>query len=136
MSPAQKNVVPIVLVGAAILFCTKRKNKASAKKIPESGSSYAANSIDKTGVIIRDGKFHVTDWNVWMRTGPHLIKMALKEGDESPENVASNVMRRLFPHHVWPPPKGDPFSQTWLNMVAVVGRAIDRPIQPHFEIVS
>lgn len=135
MLPAQKKIAPLILVGAFFLLSNRKKLK-NKKHIETELKITAANSINQAGVIIQGGKIKVTDWNTWMRVGPHLIKTALKEGNESPEEVTNNVMRRLFPHQSWPPMENDPFFKTWLSMVVIVGRAINNPAQPHFEIVS
>ena len=130
---AAKKTVPFIVLGAIFFVSINKKNKSiktTRKQL------FAANSISNTGIIIKDGKLKVTDWNTWMRVGPHLIKMSLQEGNESPEEVAANVMRRLFPNHSWPSPRNDPFYATWINMVAMIGRAIDSPTQPHFGVVS
>jgi len=90
-----------------------------------------------SGLRIEDGKLVVVDWAAWMRDGPALIGVALEESPDSlAEEVAANVMRRIFPGYPWPPTADDAFHDTWRELLLVVGRAMEQGVKPHLEIVS
>lgn len=129
----------ILATGAVLLLVLSRSRKKSKKKGLEELEELeepAANDASRAGLRVQDGKLKVVDWNEWMKTGPRLIQLSLKEGTESPEEVTANVMRRLFPEHQWPPQEDDAFFSTWNAMVVVVGKSLDAPVRPHLEVVS
>ena len=136
-------VSPIWIVGAgALLVLATSKPRKRRRSVPQLGAGRsrrgAANAApSSSGLRIDDeGKLKIVSWDEWMRKGPAMIHVSLQEGTETPEQVTANVLRRLFPEYSWPPEPGDLRFATWQSMNALVGRALDQPIRPYFEVVS
>lgn len=88
------------------------------------------------GVEIQDGQLVLEDWNVWMEAAAKYLRVTLEEGSRDPNEICTNLFRRMFPQHAWPPPPDSVMAARWQQMVAAIGRTIERPFKPHFEIVS
>ena len=67
---------------------------------------------------------------------PEMLRVTLCEGERDPDVIVANLFRRLFPGQPWPPTEGSPLMPAWSRMVALVGRSLERPFRPHFEVVS
>jgi hypothetical protein len=88
-------------------------------------------------MALGDTGMHVVDWDTWMRDAPGALEVSLSEApDGDPEEVVANLFRRLFPKEAWPPPPDSPRAKQFARMVEGVGRVLEKPVQPHLEIVS
>jgi hypothetical protein len=129
----------IVGAGAVLLIVTakpKRRRTALLRATQVTPAGAANHAQSSSGLRIENGKLKVVNWTEWMRKGPALIHVSLQEGSKDPEEVTTNVLRRLFPERPWPPEPDDPVFATWREMNALVGKALDTPVRPHFEVVS
>lgn len=139
---AVRNVMlPLCVFGAAVVLMmvvtANSSEYAEQEYVPDRFPLPSANTMEpRAGLRIVEGKLKVVDWDEWMRTGPALVKVALMEGTESPEEITTNVLRRIFPEYPWPPGTEHEFYATWKKMNTIVGRALDQPTQPHLEVVS
>jgi hypothetical protein len=94
------------------------------------------NDLTTHGIRLVDGDLELVDWNALMQQVPELVRVTLAEGHRDPSDILTNLFRRLFPERSWPPSPEDPVHRKWSAMVASVGRTLERPFKPHFEIVS
>ncbi len=88
------------------------------------------------GVVLTPEELLLEDWSAWMGIAPEMLRVTLCEGERDPEIIVANLFRRLFPGHPWPPTEDSPLMPAWNRTVALVGRSLERPFRPHFEIVS
>jgi hypothetical protein len=76
------------------------------------------------GLELSDTAFEVVDWNAWMEWGPRAVREALDDGAVTGQQIASQLMRRVFPHRRWPPTPDDPLVHRWRLLVRGIERAL------------
>ncbi len=109
--------------------------KKKRKRVNVEASSVAANASSEYGIALHAGKLEIVNWDAWMTRAPSFIRVSLEEGTTDPHAIVANLFRRLFPNQPWPP-LDEKLLATWNEMVAIVGRSLERPFKPHLEIVS
>jgi hypothetical protein len=126
MTSNEAMVLGLVVVA---VVATRRKRRRHLRM----ASSAAA--TDNPGLAITVDDVDLLSWDRWMAKSPQAIKAAMAESDK-PEEIVTNVFRRLYPNVAWPPPEGTGLWMRWQAIVAAVGRTLDRPFKTHMHVVS
>ncbi len=115
-------------------FIVKRIQRQTSPTVnPATPVTVAA--TDNPGLAITEDRVTVLSWDRWMAQAPQAITAAMQESDK-PEEIATNVFRRLYPNVAWPPAEGTPLWEQWQTIVAAVGRTLERPFKTHMHVVS
>lgn len=92
--------------------------------------------VSRHGLTLTPDNIELDDWSEWMEKSPVLVKAAILESKQNPEELVTNLLRRLFPEEAWPPEEGSARFDVWNRMVVATGRQLEKPFKPHFEVVS
>ena len=102
-----KRIVPLAIL---LLFLSGRKG---------------AQRKSTVGLVLTEDDLEVVDWNLWMAWSPKAVREALDDGATNGQQIATHMMRRVFPNRPWPPSADDPLAERWRTLV----RGIDRTLE-------
>lgn len=136
VNAAQKTVLAGVACVALVALLSPREEENEEEEGPRIVPSVSPDRQVIHGVALTPEDLMLEDWSAWMGIAPEMLRVTLREGERDPDVIVANLFRRLFPGQPWPPAEGSPLMPAWNRMTALVGRSLERPFRPHFEIVS
>jgi hypothetical protein len=119
-----------VAAAAALVLATRRRRR---RVVAATDPARPANL--GTGIDLADDGLSVRDWNQWMKGSPPAFVAALQESDD-PAEIVANTFRRLYQNVPWPPDPDTEAGAQWSEIVASVGRSLQRPFPGHLRVVS
>jgi hypothetical protein len=118
----------------AVYYDSSEEDDTDDRLEPREDSTTDRAANRDPGIVVGD-ELQLISWDRWMSESPQAIKAAMKESDD-PEQIVLNTFRRLYPNMAWPPEPGSPLWDQYQEIVAAVGRTLERPFRTHFTVVS